>query len=78
MEYGKKFPRPKDYCKDTCMIFFIFFFFDLWWLLELITSGSSLIPQVLGNKFQSKLLEAIDPRLGFFLTFTTYHSIFAV
>lgn len=51
-------------------------YFDFWRSYELITSGSSLIPQVLGNKFQNKLLEIIDSRFGIPLLLLPFTTVF--
>jgi hypothetical protein len=77
VEYRKRLSRPKDYFKDTCTNKFVMFmYFDFWRSYELITSGSSLIPQVLGNKFQNKLLEIIDSRFGIPLLLLPFTTVF--
>ena len=69
MEYSKKLSRPKDYFEDTCtssFVIFVFFFF-LKTFGDYMNSSLvvlSLIPQVLGSRFHSKLLETIESRFG--------------
>lgn len=67
MEYSKKLSRPKDYFEDTCtssFVIFVFFFLTFGDYMNSSLVVLSLIPQVLGSRFHSKLLETIESRFG--------------